>query len=383
MSKRANGEGTIYKRPDGRWRGRISLGNDESGKRIQKTVYGRSQSEVVEKLEEVKRQSKLNKRILTDKDSVAAYMQRWLDNDIAVNREDNTYRDYEIANRMFITPHIGAVKLAKLDGERLLAWQAELKKKGMSNNQRLRSIKTLRAALNKAVKLRVITFNPCNVLDLPRVDKREVIPLEAAQCHKLFAECKSHRIADVITLAAMTGLRKGELFACEWSDFDFDSATLTVRRALQEIKGKLKVKVTKSQSSRRVVTLDPLAMTAILSRLEKARAEGFTPEEVPTCFTDTRGGYLRNSNFDRKVWYPIRKAVGISIRFHDLRHTQASLMLHAGASMKVVQERLGHSSYTTTANTYSHLLRDAQSQATDKLNDLMNEAKPDSGEVTY
>lgn len=387
MSKRANGEGTIYKRPDGRWRGRISLGSDKHGKRIQRTVYGKTQQEVVEKLDGLRQQTKLNKKAVVAKDSLAAYLKRWLDNDVEVNRAEKTLEDYADAVRLYVNPYIGAVKLLKLDGERLLKWQSAMKKDGHTDNTRLRAIRTLRGALNKALKLRLIAHNPCQVLDIPRVERREVIPLEPEQCHTLFSECAAHRIGDISTLAAMTGLRKGELFALEWSAVNLHEGVLTVRKTLQEVKGRLKVKITKSKSSRRVVTLEPVAIRALMDRLDKARAEGFTPEEVPVCFTDTQGGYLRNSNFDRNVWYPIRDAVGIpDVKFHDLRHTQASLMLHAGVDMKVIQKRLGHASYVTTANMYAHLMQDAQARATDKLSNLMDSTKkqgdPKSSEVT-
>ncbi|MCP4175243.1 MAG: hypothetical protein GY758_31220 [Fuerstiella sp.] len=149
MSKRANGEGTIYKRPDGRWRGRISLGRDKTGKRIQETVYGKTQKEVKDKLDDLKRQAKLNRKAIVAKDSLAAYLQRWLDNDVAIDRSDNTIAEYEMATRLYVTPYIGAVKLRKLDGEHLLAWQSALKKDGHSDNTRLRSIRTLRNALSR------------------------------------------------------------------------------------------------------------------------------------------------------------------------------------------------------------------------------------------
>lgn len=377
MSKRANGEGSVYQRDDGRWVGSVSLGRDSNGKRRRKTVYGKTQAEALEKLDAVRQQAKLNAKAIIAADSVAAYLKRWLDTDVAVNRAERTLEGYADAVRLYINPYIGAIRLLSLDGEDLLKWQAQLNKDGHSDNTRLKSIRTLRAALNKAVKLRMLTHNPCQVLDIPRVERREVIPLEPEQCHTLFAECDAHRLGDIIPLAAMTGLRKGELFALEWSAVNLHEGVLTVRQTLQEIKGRLKLKTTKTRKSRRVVTLEPLAIESLRNRLEKAKGEGFDPVEVPLCFTDTQGGYLRNSNFDRKVWYPIRKRAGIpDVKFHDLRHTQASLMLHAGASMKVIQSRLGHASYNTTANMYAHLMQDAQAAASAKLAAMMEAAKP-------
>ncbi|APZ96927.1 tyrosine-type recombinase/integrase [Fuerstiella marisgermanici] len=378
MGKRAKGEGSIFQRKsDGRWVGRISLGRDDKGRRIQKTVYGGTQGEVVDKIDNLKQQAKLNSKSVVSKDSVAAYLQNWLYDDVAVNRAGKTFEEYELASRLYIVPFIGAIKLNRLDAEALQKWQATLKRKSFSDNQRLRSIRTLRNALNKAVKLRKIPFNPCIALDKPRVERKEVIPLEREQCQTLFAECKSHRIGDIITLAAMTGLRKRELFALEWSAVNLSEGVLTVRKALEEIGGKITVKVPKTRTSRRVVTLEPIAINALASRMEKAVAEGFTPDEVPICFPDTLGGYLRGSNFDRNVWHPIRKSAGIpkTFKFHDLRHTQASLMLYAGVDLKVIQHRLGHASFATTANLYAHLMQDSQARATEKLSELMGQSR--------
>ncbi len=109
----------------------------------------RLKKEVKVKLDDLKRQAKLNRKAIVAKDSLAAYLQRWLDNDVAIDRSDNTIAEYEMATRLYVTPYIGAVKLRKLDGEHLLAWQSALKKDGHSDNTRLRSIRTLRNALSR------------------------------------------------------------------------------------------------------------------------------------------------------------------------------------------------------------------------------------------
>lgn len=122
----------------------------------------------------------------------------------------------------------------------------------------------------------------------------------------------------------------------------------------------------------------------VVSRPKQTR----DPSIVPIVFPNTRGGHLRGSNFDDRVWYPIREAAGIptSFVFHDLRRTQASLMLAAGVDLKVIQKRLGHRDFATTADTYSHLLQGAQSEAVSKMDDLLNrrapKRPPKSGEYT-
>ena len=370
--KRPDGEGSVSQRSDGRWMARLSVGRDAGGKARRVTIYGATQAEVVTQLQALRNQRDVSAKSLYAKDTVAAYLKRWLDNDVEVNGEPKTLQEYEMAIRLYIVPFIGHLKLAKLDGEQLVTWQATLKKKKFTNNMRLRAIRVLRNGLNKAVKLRILPYNPVAALDKPKVVRKEVTPLEPEQCEALFAACQAHRIGDVITLAAMTGLRKGELFALEWNAINLDEGVLVVRRQLQELRG-LRLKEPKTKAGKRVVSLDPVAVAALRSRLRKAQEEGFDPAQVPIVFANIRGGYLRGSNFDRNVWYPIRDSVGIpnTFVFHDLRHTQASLMLAAGVDLKVIQKRLGHADFATTANTYSHLLQNAQNDAVDKLAAMM------------
>ena len=185
------------------------------------------------------------------------------------------------------------------------------------------------------------------------------------------------RLGDLIILAAMTGLRKGELFAIEWSAVNLDDGVLIVRKTLQELRG-LELKEPKTAAGRRTVYLDAVAREALQNRLKKAKDEGFEPETVPIVFPNIRGGHLRGSNFDRNVWYPIRESAGISesFVFHDLRHTQESLLLAAGVDLKVIQKRLGHRDFATTANTYSHLLLGAQTEAVEKMSEMMKRRAP-------
>ncbi len=151
MGKRAKGEGTVFQRDDGRWVGSVSLGRDDSGKRLRKTVYGKTQAEALAKLDDVRRQALLNTKAVLSSGSLAAYLQQWLETDVKVNRTDNTYREYELAVRQYINPYIGGKKLSRLDADTLLEWQGKLHRK-YSENTRLRSIRVLRNALNKAVK---------------------------------------------------------------------------------------------------------------------------------------------------------------------------------------------------------------------------------------
>ena len=376
--KRGSGEGHIRQRQNGLWEASVRVTDPaDTSKQKRVSVYGRTQAEVVQKLENVRHQKRHSPQSLVAADSVAGYLQRWLADDVALNKSFKTFEEYEGAVRLFVLPHLGSMKLAALSGAKLQQWQASLARKGVSGNSRLRSIRVFRCALNKAVRLRLLPFNPMAAVEKPRVIREERKPLEPEQCTALFAACREHRLGDLIVLAAMTGLRKGELFALEWSAVNLAEGVLVVRRSLEESGGGRKLKEPKTAAGRRVVSLGAEAVQALQSRLDKAKAEGMEPDVVPIVFPSTTGTHLLQSNFDRNVWYPIRQAAGIpdTFVFHDLRHTQASLMLAAGVDLKVIQKRLGHRDFATTANTYSHLLAGAQHDAVLKVDELLKRAK--------
>ncbi len=380
--KRANGEGSIYKRKsDNRWTSSISIGFCErTGKRRKKAVYAKTQAEVAQKLDELKQQKKRSLKSVIGKDTVDGYLQRWLE-DIRVNRSASTHNEYEVVVRLHIIPFIGTKKLTRLNGEDLCAWQNKLVKLGLSADVRSRSIRVLRAALNKAVKLQSISFNPVHVLDKPKLSRREVVPLEFAQCRTLFEACSAHRLGDMIVLAALTGLRKGELLGLEWKDVNLPERVLVVRRSLEQLN--MRLKAPKTAAGKRTLPLGKVAVEALRSRLQKAENEGYGPDVTQVVFPNVKGKLLRGVVFDQNCWYPIREAAGIAdtFVFHDLRHTQASLLLAAGVPMKVIQQRLGHSNFNTTANTYAHLLQDAQNDAVEKVDSMFDSLAPKSQSV--
>jgi len=199
--------------------------------------------------------------------------------------------------------------------------------------------------------------------------------------NSLLAECVGHRLGAVFTLAVTTGMRQGEIFGLQWDDVDLDAGTLSVRHSLEEVKGKLTLKVPKTKSGRRNIKLSMISVQALRDRWALAMQEDATG--VPFVFCDTDGNPLRKSNFERRVWKPLRKLARLpeTVRFHDLRHTSASWLLKAGVSAKVVQERLGHADVRVTLNTYSHVMPGMQDEAADKFDEVLTkpEKKTSSG----
>jgi len=208
-----------------------------------------------------------------------------------------------------------------------------------------------------------------NIVDRPTVPKHEITPLSAEQVSKLIETAKSDRIYTLLVLAVFSGLRQGELFGLEWNDVDMKAASLMVRRTVVDLNGVVTTSPPKTNKGQRLVALPQLAVVALEAQQERLKAEGM--DHSPLVFPAADGGYQRRFGPFREEFKAILKRAGLpAIRFHDLRHSSATLLLSEGVHPKIVQERLGHSTIGITMDTYSHILPSMQRGAVDRLDAL-------------
>jgi integrase len=210
-------------------------------------------------------------------------------------------------------------------------------------------------------------------VERPATGKADIQPLSAEQVAALLAAAAGDRLEALYSVAVGTGLRLGELFGLQWSDVDLKAGAVTVRHTLQELNGKLTLKEPKTDKSRRRVELPDSAVAALTDHRKRMFIEGHAA--VPWVFCNQHGGPLRRSHFHREDFKPLlAKAELPDIRFHDLRHTSATLLLSAGVHPKVVQERLGHSQISITMDVYSHVLPTMQREAAGRLDSILSAA---------
>ena len=376
--KRGSGEGTVTQRADGRWMARLSVGRDASGKLVRKAVYASTQAEAIEKLRSLQQQLKRAPKSVISKGTLGEYLRGWL-SDIELNRAAKTHQFYRHQVESQIIPFIGGVKMAVLDADVLNKWQTQLARAkagaGRSNRKhgidhiRATAIRTLSIALNRAVKMRLLSHNPVDALTRPRIRRKKVQPLEVIDVQRVCQAAAGFRLGQAVEIAIHCGLRRGEVFGLRWVDVNLREGILTVRHAMQEVGGSKQLKAPKTDAGRRVIPLTSGATDALKRRLAEAVEEGLAPGECDLVFPDTTGGFQGQSNFDKRVWRPIRDRAGLpaGFRFHDLRHGFASLSLAAGIDLKVLQQLMGHESYTLTAGTYAHLLQNSRAEAVLKL----------------
>jgi len=307
--------------------------------------------------------------------TVAQYLESWLQS-ASLSLRPKTQRQYEQIARQHIGPTIGELMLADLQPDHIQSlYSAKLEHGASPSTVRILHA-VLHRALSRAVRWGLIDRNPTDAVDRPRLRRKEMKTLTAEQVRCLLAAARASRLETVLCLAVTTGLRQGELLGLRWSDLDWRTGHLRVQRQVQRIGGQgLVFGEPKSASGRRVVVLGPAMIGRLRTYQERQALEkivaGGRWQENGLVFPSTIGTPMEARNLVRSFKALLKEAGLPEIRFHDLRHTAATLMLQEGVHPKIVQERLGHSQISLTLDIYSHVLPTMQEEAARKLDSLL------------
>lgn len=376
MGKRANGEGTAYRRNDGRWVASISL---ENGKR--KSIYCQTQREAIKEVQRAnlaKEQGMLS--ILSD-ETLGAFLTSWLQDTAKPNLRPRTYIRYRELMELHVLPTLGNVKLQKLSPQQLQKLYNKKLEEGYAPQTVKHIHRVLHRALRDALRWNLVARNVCDAVDAPRVPKQEMKALSGEQAQHFLAVAKDDSLEALYVLALTTGMREGELPGLKWEDVDFERKKVQVRRTISRIPHQgFKVAEPKTQKSRRSIHLTNLALESLKrhrARQSEARlSAGPLWHEQGWIFCNAVGNPIEVTNMIKRSFRPLLVKAGVPlITFHCLRHSTASLLLSLGIHPKIVQELLGHSQITLTLDTYSHVLPSLQVDAIDRLNALLTTAE--------
>jgi integrase len=374
--KRGNGEGSIHRRKNGGWCAQYTVYTAKGRKR--KTLYGKTRQEVAAKL--AKALSDREGGITFDADNLRLgdYLQRWLEDSKKGSVKRVTYEGYIRQVRNHLVPTLGRIKLMALTPAHLRGLYREKTETGLSARTVGYIHTTIRNALEQAVRDGLVPRNVADVVKAPRLCREEIQPLTPAQTKTLLEAVGGDRFEALYVLAVTAGLRQGELLGLKWEDIALDRGLLQVRRTLSSTKGGAPVfSNPKTAKGRRSVKLTARAVEALSRHRERQLEER---EEVAglwqnhgLVFPTRVGTPMSRHNLVARSFKPLLKRAGLpEIRFHDLRHTCATLMLAVGANPKVAQETLGHANVTITLDTYSHLLPNMQEEVAEKVNELLS-----------
>ena len=372
MAKRKYGEGSIFLRKDGRWEGRVVVGYKENGNPKTKNVTAKTQAECMEKLQALKEQCGRTTDRLKPDMPFGDWMDFWYQNFSKPKIRETTMECYE--NRIYnhIIPEIGKIPLCKLTQNDLQQFYARLKKggrrrlveyygEGLSDRMVRSCHTTCRTALEKAVTEGLITTNPAIGCRLPPKKAKEMQVLTQDEIRRFLIQAHEEGYYEFFLLELTTGMRRGEILGLQWKDVNFSTGELHIRRQVVKKGAQTLISKPKTKSSIRTILLPP-GMVEILAELKKnATCDWVFPSPV-------KEGEPRNpDSLYGRFQKILKRAQCKKVRFHDLRHTFATMALENGMDIKTLSAMIGHISAETTLNIYSHITDTMQRQAAVKI----------------
>jgi integrase len=368
--KRADGEGTISKRPDGRWQGQISLGYKLDGTRNRKTVYGRTQKEVRQKLDQLKYQV-ASGDYTSNNMTVAEYLEHW-HREKSRNWKARTVELYKHNIRHSINPVLGHLKLSTLSPLHVQCMVGEIADSGRVRTANMcRSL--LYSALKQAIRWGYITRNVVEAVDPLKEEPKEPELWTPKQTMQFLEVISSHRLYAAFYLLITTGLRRGELLGLRWEDVQGDS--LRVEQSLTLVGNDPVLSTPKTKRGRRRVGIALDVQHELLKHKQRQEAEraflGASWTDTGLAFVSEIGTAVHPRNFSR-TWYRLQEQAGLPrARIHDLRHLHISLLIWRGFDAKTIADRVGHTDPAFTLRRYTHLFEAQRRQAALSMLDLL------------
>lgn len=373
MGKRGNGEGTIYQRGDGRWVAQASL---PGGGR--KAVYGKTRREAADKLATIHQQLQAGMPVTSAEATTATWLRAWLRDHCAPRLRKRTTDSYAHHVERQIIPAVGDIRLGSLTPAHVQRMMDALLGQGLDADTVIRIRAILSNALNAACRAELLTRNVAALARPPRATPHRVEAMTIDQAGRILSAIHGTRCEGIVALSMFAGLRRGEACGLRWVDVDMSAEVLTVRHQLQQVGGEWVLAPPKSRAGERRIPLIPQALAALRAereRQDKARAAaGATWIDNGLVFTGRDGRPISGRRALNWFALALAKAGLPPMRFHDLRHAYATLLIALENNPRVVMELMGHSTIAVTMNLYGHVSADTARIATQRLGDALSAA---------
>ncbi len=306
---------------------------------------------------------------------VQEFLDNWIETYGKHNLKLTTRVEYERHINQYINPRIGNVEIDNLRPLQLQNFYYDLIDTGrqrgdvnkpLNSKTVLQTHRILHKALKNAVKLELITSNPADSVELPRIKKYKYNIIVGDELKQFLEAFKPSLVYNAVYLAVLLGLRRGEMLALKFKDIDYDSKSIFIDKNLVYARGIVEVDTTKTESSERYIMLSDEIIDFIKNIYE---SENCSLDD--NIVRNLQGGQYRPGSFSRTyTWFRDSRKLK-KVRFHDLRHIHATILYQNGITPKVIQERLGHSNISTTMDIYTHLFKEDQMQAADVISKIL------------
>jgi len=428
MAKRkGNGEGTVYRRPNGTWVGQISYIDPGTGKSKRKSSFGKTKAEVLAKMQENQQLKTTGRLTEQSKLTLGEWMDTWLEDYKKDSLKLSTYDSYCRLIKTHIKPKLGGLKIINIKTNDLQKFYKDRLENGRKNpiitknedgtevkNYKLstRTVKylhtILQEALDQAVNENIIYSNPATNTVQPRQVCKEIHPLNTEQVQKFLEAIKDDWLYPLYLTELGTGLRRGELLGLMWDDINWENGTANIKRSLLDIKGKpylqedvktktskrnvrlpgevvKELKKLKKQQESGSVVLKKQGNVITIIRVDPSAVEQGEDQDTNQTVTDkTNNGFLFcwpdgkhvSPNYCYNHFKALLKQSGLpSVRFHDLRHSFATMLLEQGEDITTISKLLGHHSISITMDIYAHLTEAMQKNAANKLDEILSKGR--------
>jgi integrase len=369
-TRRANGEGTIYQRKDGRWEGAaFVLASDGTYKRVRK--YGKTREEVHGKLVEVLDRSRRGLPVSDRPWKLGEYLDYWLEHVAPLRLRDTTYAKYETMVRLYLKPGLGKQRLDRLRVATIQTFLNRQISAGHSVGTVYAMKVTLSAALTRAMREELIPSNPARLVTLPSPKPSTIRPWSAEEARLFLKAAKPLPYYLPFVLLLVYGLRRGEVLGIGWEDVDLDANTIRIEWQIQRIKGKLVRVPVKTDAGRRTLPLVPFVRDALIEhaglQADARRKAGETWQDSGLVFASRSGGPIEPTNLGRAFDRVIKENGLRRIRLHDLRHTTGTMLKDLKVSPRDAKEILGHARISVTMEIYTHGDQDSHREAIGRI----------------
>ena len=382
MPRNANGSGSIRKKtvtkPNGKsyvfYEARVTVGYDPAtGKQKQKSITGKTQTEVRRKMSEMIFEVDHGTYTDSSKQTLSQWLDAWLETYVKGTVKPYTLDSYTSLCNTHVKPALGYLRLDQLSPVQIQTVYNDLYRSGKLSAKTIKNLHgVLHMALDRAVRLGLISANPTDLCELPKAEKRDMTVLEQSDVKKLIDIWHGDRFERIYLVTLFTGMRQGEVLGLTWDCVDFKLGGIYVNKQLtktQQVGGEYCLAPTKNSQSRFIFAA-PTVMEILRKQWIEQQGK---PNEWNLVFTNEIGGHLTHRTVYKGFKASVR-ALGLDgVRFHDLRHTFAVASLEAGDDIKTVQENLGHASAAFTMNVYAHASRRMKQRSASNMEHYIRE----------